>query len=44
VAALLLIAKLADLGWMKRRDLIYKVSSVIMIIVGIYFVIKGFRY
>ena len=44
VVALLLIAKLADLGWLKRRDVIYKISSVIMIIVGIYFVIRAFRY
>ena len=44
VAALLLIAKLADLGWLKRRDVIYKISSVIMIFVGVYFVIRAFRY
>jgi sulfite exporter TauE/SafE len=43
VVALLLIAKLADLGWLKRRDVIYKVSSVIMIIVGVYFVIRAIR-
>ena len=44
VVALLLIAKLADLGWLKRRDVIYKISSVIMIFVGVYFVIRAFRY
>lgn len=44
VPALFLVAKLADLGWLKRRDIIYKVSSVLMIVVGIYFVIKAIRY
>ncbi len=44
VPALLLLAKLTDLGWLKRRDVIYKISSVIMVIVGIYFVIKAVRY
>jgi sulfite exporter TauE/SafE len=44
VVALLLIAKLTDLGWLKRRDLIYKISSVLMVIVGVYFVIRAIRY
>jgi sulfite exporter TauE/SafE len=44
VVALLLIAKLADFGWLKRRDVIYKISSVLMIIVGVYFVVKAIRY
>ena len=44
VPALLLVAKLADLGWLKKRDLIYKISSAFMIILGFYFVIKAIRY
>jgi len=44
VPPLLLIAKLTDLGWLKRRDVIYKISSVLMVIVGIYFVIRAIRY
>lgn len=44
VPSLLVIAKLADLGWLKRRDIIYKLSSVLMVILGIYFVVKGIRY
>ncbi len=44
VVALLLVAKLADLGWLKRRDVIYKISSVLMVIVGVYFVVKAIRY
>jgi sulfite exporter TauE/SafE len=44
VPSLLLVAKLADLGWVKRRELIYKVSSILMIILGVYFVIRAIRY
>lgn len=44
VPSLLLIAKLADLGWLKRRDVIYKVSSILMVILGTYFVIKAITY
>jgi sulfite exporter TauE/SafE len=44
VPSLLAVAKLVDLGWLKRRELIYKVSSILMIILGIYFVIKAIRY
>ena len=44
VPSLLLVAKLADLGWLKRRDLIYKASSILMIVLGIYFVVKAIRY
>jgi sulfite exporter TauE/SafE len=44
VPALFLVAKLADLGWLKRRDVIYKISSILMVIVGVYFVVKGIRY
>lgn len=44
VPALFLVAKLADLGWLTKRDIIYKVGSVLMIIVGIYFVIRGIKY
>ena len=44
VPSLLLVAKLADLGWLKRRDIIYKASSVLMVILGVYFVVKGIRY
>jgi len=44
VPALFLVAKLTDLGWLKKRELIYKISAVLMIVVGIYFVFKGVRY
>jgi hypothetical protein len=44
VPALFLVAKLADLGWLKSRAIIYKVGAALMIIVGILFVVKGIRY
>ena len=44
VPALFLVAKLADMGWLKSRALIYKVGAVLMIIVGFIFVIKAIRY
>ncbi len=42
--ALILVAKLADLGWLKSREIIHKISSGLMILVGIYFIIKAIRY
>jgi sulfite exporter TauE/SafE len=44
VPALFLVAKLADLGWLKSRAIIYKVGAALMIMVGILFVVKGIRY
>jgi sulfite exporter TauE/SafE len=44
VPALFLVAKLTDLGWLKKREIIYRISAVLMIVVGIYFVVKGIRY
>jgi sulfite exporter TauE/SafE len=44
VPALFLVAKLADLGWLKSRANIYKAGAVLMIIVGLIFVIKAIRY
>ena len=44
VPSLLMMGKLADLGWLKRRELIYRISSVFMIGSGIYFIIKGFLF
>lgn len=43
VPSLLLVAKLADFGWLKRRDVIYKVSSILMVILGAHFVIKAIK-
>jgi sulfite exporter TauE/SafE len=44
VPALLLVGKLAGLGWIGSRGIIYKVGSVLMMLVGIYFIIQGIRY
>ena len=44
VPALLIIGKLAGLNWLKSRKIIYEIGAVLMIVVGIYFVIKGLRY
>jgi hypothetical protein len=41
IPSLLLVGKLADLRWLKRRELIYRVSSILMIAAGVYFIIKG---
>ena len=44
VPALFLAAKLADMGWLKSRTIIYKAGAVLMIIAGLIFVIKAFRF
>jgi len=44
VPALLLVGRLASLGWIKSRGMIYKIGSVLMILVGIYFIIQGIQY
>lgn len=44
VPALFLVAKLADLGWLKKRELIYRIGAILMVAVGIYFIMKGIRY
>ncbi|MDH3886544.1 MAG: sulfite exporter TauE/SafE family protein [Desulfobacterales bacterium] len=44
VPALFLVAKLADMGWLKSRATIYKAGAVLMIVAGVLFVVKGIRY
>jgi hypothetical protein len=44
VPALFIVAKLVDMGWLKKREIIYRIGAIIMIAVGIYFVVKGIRY
>jgi sulfite exporter TauE/SafE len=44
VPAIAIVAKLADLGWLKSRKMIYQISAVLMVAVGIYFITKGIRY
>lgn len=42
--ALLLVSKLADMGWLKFRHKIYKAGAIVMIGVGVYFIISAIRY
>ena len=44
IPSLLLVGKLSSLGWIRSRRLIYKAGSVLMVLVGIYFIIQGIRY
>jgi len=44
VPALFLVAKLADMGWLKKRQIIYRIGAVLMVAVGIYFIVRGFQY
>ena len=44
IPALLLVATLADMGWLKSRTLIYKAGAVLMIIAGVIFIIKALRF
>jgi uncharacterized protein len=44
IPAVLVVGKLAGLGWIKSRQRIYKISSVLMVLIGIYFIIQGIRY
>jgi sulfite exporter TauE/SafE len=42
--ALLIVGKLAGLGWLTKRRMIYRGSAIIMILVGVYFVVNAVRY
>lgn len=44
VPALILVAKLAGLGWLTSRRLIYRIGSVLMIMAGLFYVVRGVRY
>lgn len=44
IPALFLVAKLADMGWLRFREKIYKVGAVLMIGVGIYFLYTAVTY
>jgi len=44
VPALLVLARLTALKWLKSREMIYKVGALCMILMGVYFVIKGIVY
>lgn len=44
VPSLLLVGNLAGLGWIKSKALIYKIGSILMVLVGIHFITQGIRY
>jgi sulfite exporter TauE/SafE len=44
IPALFLVAKLVDMGWLKKREIIYRIGAALMIIFGIYLVVKGIQY
>jgi len=44
VPALLIVAKLTDMGWLRFRDRLYQIGGILMIGVGIYFIIGAIRY
>jgi hypothetical protein len=39
-----MVARFAGMGWFKSREMMYKVGSVLIIDVGIYFFINGLRH
>ena len=44
VPTLFLIAKLVDMGWLKNRQIIYRIGTVLMLIVGVYFIYQGITF
>lgn len=44
IPALFLVAKLADMGWLKYREKIYKAGAILMIGVGLYFLYSAVKY
>ena len=44
IPALLVVSRLAGIGWLKKRQLIYKIGAVLMILVGVYFIFTAVQY
>jgi len=44
IPALLVVAKLTDLKWLKKRAVMYRIGGFMMIGAGIYFLVKGIKY
>jgi sulfite exporter TauE/SafE len=42
--SLLIVGRLAGIDWIKSRQVIIKMSSLLMVVVGVYFVIRGIKY
>ena len=41
---LFVLAKLVDMGWLKNRQLIYRIGTTLMLIVGVYVIYQGITY
>jgi len=41
VPALFLLGRIASLGWLAKREVIYRLSSMLMIALGVYFIVKA---
>ena len=44
IPALFIVAKLVDMGWLKKRQIIYRIGTILMIMVGFYFIVQGIWY
>lgn len=44
IPALFIVARLVNMGWLKNRAIIYRISTVLMILVGLYFIVQGIWY
>ena len=44
IPALFVVARLAGAGWLKSRQVIYRIAAGLMIIVGVYFIINALQY
>lgn len=44
VPTLFLIAKLVDMGWLKNRQVIYRIGTLLMLAVGVYFIWQGLMF
>jgi sulfite exporter TauE/SafE len=44
VPALILVGRLAGMKWLKNRAIIYKFGAILMILMGVVFVVKAFRF
>ena len=44
VPALFIVAKLVDMGLLKKRQIIYRIGTILMILVGLFFIAQGIWY
>jgi len=44
IPALFIVARLINMGWLKNRAIIYRIGTVLMILVGLYFIVQGILY